>query len=94
MNKNVLNFISLPNCPVHTCKFIIEQSLPNYVTTCLSFLKISKLIFSAKYFESYFNLKLGHFYWDTLSIFISISIYQLVTRSVLKNTEHSTDRTK
>ena len=52
--------------PVHTSKFIFEQSLPNQVTTCLSFLKISKLIFSAKYFESYFYLKLVHFYWDTL----------------------------
>ena len=26
---------------------------------------IYKLIFLAKYFESYFNLELGHFYWDT-----------------------------
>ena len=66
MNKT-LNFISFSNLsPVHTSKFIFKQSLPNQVTTCLSFLKISKLIFSAKYFESYFNLKLGHFYWDTL----------------------------
>ena len=47
--------------PVHTNKFIFEHSLPTYkVTTCLSFLKISKLIFAAKYIESYFNLKLCH----------------------------------
>ena len=37
----------------------------NLVTTYLRFPKISKLILKAKYFRSYINLKLGHFYWDT-----------------------------
>ena len=36
--------------------------------------KIFKLIFSAKYFESYFNLKLGHFYWDTLYDYVLLQL--------------------
>ena len=61
--KNLLNFISFCNCSPSIVASLFLNS--HYLTTCLSFLKISKLIFSARYFESYFNLKLGHFYWDT-----------------------------
>ena len=57
MNKKHTKFyIFFQLSPVHTSNFIFEQSLLNEVTTRLSFLKMSQLIFSAKYFESYFNL--------------------------------------
>ena len=66
MNKKLTKFyIFFWLSPVHTSNIMFVQSLPNYVTTCLSFLKISKLIFLAKYSESFFSLKLGRFYWDT-----------------------------
>ena len=63
--KRALVYAFFKLSPVHTSKFIVEQSLLNLVTTCFSFLKISDLIFSAKYFERYFILKFDHFYWDT-----------------------------
>ena len=36
--------------------------LSSEVTSCSSFTKISKLISQVKYFWSYFNLKVGHFF--------------------------------
>ena len=41
MNKKLTKFYTFFQLfPVHTSKFIFEQSLPNLVTACLSFLKI------------------------------------------------------
>ena len=57
------NFLStIRSKPVLKSELTIKYFLSSQVTTYFSFVKISWLIFQAKYFWSYFSLKLGHKY--------------------------------